>query len=112
MRVLLLCFALTLVAGCENFGFPGVYRIDVEQGNLINQEMVDQLKPGMNSRQVQFILGTPLIRDSFNQNRWDYRYSIKNGTNIRDQRRLTVYFEDEKLVSFTSNYKPTETEEG
>ena len=48
-----------------------------------------------------------LIRDSFNQNRWDYRYSIKNGNEIRDERRLTVYFEDDKLTHFTSNYKPS-----
>ncbi len=106
MRTLLLCGVLALVTGCGNFGFPGVYRIDVEQGNLINQEMVDQLKPGMTARQVQFILGTPLVQDTFNLNRWDYRYSIKNGTEIRDERRLTVFFENDRLTHFTSNYKP------
>lgn len=111
MRTLLLCSVFALIAGCGTLGFPGVYRIDVEQGNLINQEMVDQLKPGMTTRQVQFILGTPLVRDSFNQNRWDYRYSIKNGTDIRDRRRLTVFFENDRLTHFTSNYKPGAAED-
>jgi outer membrane protein assembly factor BamE len=109
MRTLFLCCALSLITGCGYVSFfPGVYRIDVEQGNLINQEMIDQLKPGMTTRQVQFILGTPLIQDSFNQSRWDYRYSIKNGTDIRDERRLTVFFENDLLTHFSSNYKPSD----
>ena len=80
LSVFLLCFSLFL-AGCgTNIGFPGVYRIDVEQGNIITPEMVEQLQQGMTRRQVRFILGTPLIEDTFNEDRWDYRYTLRNGT--------------------------------
>jgi outer membrane protein assembly factor BamE len=65
----LVWLALTL-SGCGNFGFPGVYRIDVEQGNIVTPEMIEQLKPGMTRRQVRFVMGTPLIEDTFNDNRW------------------------------------------
>ena len=57
MRYLFLALALFSLGACGNLGFPGVYRIDVEQGNIVTQEMVDQLKPGMNRNQVRFILG-------------------------------------------------------
>lgn len=67
LLVSLLCaLALTSLTGCGFVGFPGVYRINVEQGNIIDQEKVDKLKIGMSRRQVRFILGTPLVEDSFN----------------------------------------------
>ncbi len=74
-----------LSSACGFVGFPGVYKINVEQGNIVTQEMVDQLKPGMNRRQVRFILGTPLIEDTFNQNRWDYLYVKRNGMKVSRQ---------------------------
>jgi len=107
MRILLLSLALTCVAGCSSWGFPGVYRINVEQGNIVTQEMVDQLKPGMTRRQVRFILGTPLIEDSFNQDRWDYIYTLRNGNTTLFEKRLTVHFEGDKLTHFTSTVPPS-----
>ena len=80
-----------MLAGCA---FPGVYRIDIPQGNVITQEMVDQLRPGLNKRQVTFILGTPLIRDTFDQDRWDYLYSYQPGGGERVQERITVFFDE------------------
>ena len=78
MRTLLIALflapAIALLGACSFVGFPGVYKIDVEQGNIVDQEMADQLKPGMSRRQVRFILGTPLVEDTFNQDRWDYLY--------------------------------------
>ena len=72
---------LCALAGCgSNFGFPGVYRINVEQGNVVNEEMVEKLRPGLNKRQVRYIMGTPLIEDSFHDDRLDYRYLLRNGT--------------------------------
>ena len=68
-----------LLTGCGGFQFPGVHRIDVQQGNIITQEMVDQLRPGMTKSQVRFIMGTPLVSDSFNPQRWDYYYSLQPG---------------------------------
>ena len=100
MRILFLSLTLALLAGCSNWGFPGVYRINVEQGNIVTQEMVEQLKPGMSRRQVRFILGTPLLEDPFNQARWDYPYVKRNGNEVLDEARLMVYFDGDKLVSF------------
>jgi outer membrane protein assembly factor BamE len=102
----LLTATLMLVA-CGNvssFRFPGVYRIDIPQGNIITQEMVDQLRPGLTKRQVNFILGTPLVRDTFNQDRWDYVYSYQPGGGERLQERLTVFFEDGMLTRFEGDF--------
>lgn len=103
MRILLLLFAFAFVGAC---GFPGVYKINVEQGNIVTQEMADQLKPGMTRRQVRFILGTPLIEDTFNQNRWDYLYVKRNGMKVLNESRLTVEFEGDQLVRVSGDFVP------
>lgn len=70
------------------------YRIDIQQGNVINQDMVALLKPGQTRDQVRFILGTPLLMDMFHSSRWDYVYRLQNGrTNAVDTRRLSVFFD-------------------
>ena len=74
------------------------YRIDVRQGNMVTQEMVSQLKAGQTKDQVRFILGTPLLTDIFHGDRWDYVYRLKTGGGEVQQRRLVVFFEDNKLV--------------
>jgi outer membrane protein assembly factor BamE (lipoprotein component of BamABCDE complex) len=83
-----------LLAGCQtissefsaaaNWGptFLGPYRPDVHQGNIITQEMVDKLKPGMTRRQVAFVMGEPVVRDPFNPDRWDYVYSVQVGNGL------------------------------
>lgn len=104
--LVLICLSL-LITGCgNNFGFPGVYRIDVEQGNIVTTDMVDQLQPGMTRRQVRFILGTPLIEDTFSPDRWDYRYTKRNGNDTLTENRLTVYFEGDKLVNVVGQEVP------
>ena len=77
---------------------PGVYRIDIQQGNVITQEQLAALERGMEKRKVRFILGTPLVVDTFNQDRWDYYYSIEKLREDRMQRIVSVFFEDERLV--------------
>ena len=90
---------LFAVAGCgSNFGFPGVYRINVEQGNVVNEEMVEKLRPGLNKRQVRYIMGTPLIEDSFHADRWDYRYLLRNGNETLAETRLTLWFDGDELA--------------
>jgi outer membrane protein assembly factor BamE len=106
MRTLLIALAITCLSACSFVGFPGVYKIDVEQGNIVTQEMADQLKPGMSRRQVRFIMGTPLIEDTFNQDRWDYPYVKRNGLNVLSESRLTVVFEGDSLVTVSGDYLP------
>ena len=92
---------LAIFAGCTGDGtrkLPGVYRIDVQQGNVIEQEMLDKLKPGMVKDQVHFIMGTPTIVDPFRQDRWEYIYTFSKGGKRRQQRHITIYFEDDKLA--------------
>ena len=111
MRAVLISLALTCLAGCGAVGFPGVYKINIEQSNIVTQEMVDQLKPGMNRRQVRFILGTPLVEDSFNRSRWDYTYVTRNGQNVLAEQQLTVYFEGDTLTRFAGTLTPSTEEE-
>jgi len=106
MRTLLFSLAISTLAACGFVGFPGVYKIDVEQGNIINQEIVDQLKPGMSRRQVRFILGTPLVEDTFNENRWDYVYVKRNGVDVLSESRLSVEFEGDVLTNVTGDLIP------
>jgi len=106
MRILLISLTIACLSACGFVGFPGVYKIDVEQGNIVTQEMADQLKPGMSRRQVRFILGTPLIEDTFNQDRWDYPYVKRNGQNILSESLLTVTFEGDSLLSVAGDYTP------
>lgn len=91
-----------LAAGC---GFvpriPGIppYRMEIQQGNYVSQEMVSQLKQGMTKEQVRFVLGTPMVTDIFHADRWDYVYWREMSNGNREQRRLTVRFENGTLSS-------------
>jgi len=100
MRLLVTLFAAACLSACGFVGFPGVYKIDVEQGNIVTPEMVEQLKPGMNRRQVRFILGTPLLEDPFDRTRWDYPYVKRNGLKVLSESTLTVYFDGDTLVKY------------
>jgi len=97
-RLLPLLLTLTLLQGCI------LYVPDVEQGNIVTEEMVNQIKPGQSEQQVRYILGSPLIKDSFHRNRWDYFYSIKKGTNRNiDKKQLTIIFENGKVSRIIRN---------
>jgi len=107
---MLTLFSTLLLGSCgsvTSFAFPGVYRINIPQGNIITQEMVDQLRPGLTKRQVNFILGTPLVKDTFDQDRWDYVYSYQRGGGERVQERLTVFFENNQLTRFAGDFEQT-----
>ena len=96
-----------MLVGCSNFQFPGVHQITIQQGNVITQKMIDKLKPGMTKSQVKFVLGTPVVDDSFSLERWDYIYSIQFGDNPILRKVLSVHFVDEQLSHFEGNFIPT-----
>lgn len=106
VRLLFTAVFVTLLSACGFVGFPGVYKIDVEQGNIVTKEMADQLQLGMSRRQVRFILGTPLVEDTFNPDRWDYVYVKRNGDDILDEQLLTVKFEGDTLTEIGGDYDP------
>lgn len=95
---------LIALAGCS---FPGVYKIDIQQGNVVTQDMIDQLRPGMTRSQVRFIMGNPLVTDTFHANRWDYLYSIQPGGGQRLQERVSVVFDgSDQLVGLSGDFMP------
>lgn len=91
---LLLCVAVSACSG----KIPGVYRVPVQQGNVITVEMLQELELGMDKRKVRFILGTPLVTDAFHQDRWDYFYSYQQGFEDRVQQRASLFFDGDRLV--------------
>lgn len=95
---------LAALAGCS---FPGVYKIDIQQGNVVTQDMIDQLRPGMTQRQVRFIMGNPLITDTFHARRWDYLYSIQPGGGTRQQERVSLMFDgNDQLIGLAGDFMP------
>ncbi|MEO8204210.1 MAG: outer membrane protein assembly factor BamE [Betaproteobacteria bacterium] len=108
---------LAIVPACsylpEMPSLPGLsaikpYRIDIQQGNFLSADMVAQLKEGMTREQVRFVLGTPLVTDIFHADRWDYVYYRELADGKKDHRRVSVFFEDNKLARFTSDNVPAE----
>ena len=92
--------------GSRLISFPGAYKIDIQQGNVVTQEMVNQLRPGMTRAQVQYVMGTPLLEDSFNRDRWDYVQSNQPGGGDRTQTVVTVIFEGDNLASVEGDLRP------
>lgn len=103
-KILLLITSVILISGCSQF--PGVYKLDIPQGNVITQEAVNQLKPGMTPRQVQFIMGTPIIEDTFSANRWDYIYTMKADDQTPILSRVTILFTNGLLSNIKGNLRP------
>jgi outer membrane protein assembly factor BamE len=76
-----------------------VYRIDIQQGNLLEEDAIEQVQVGMTRSQVQFLLGTPMVSDSFHRDRWDYAYYLRRGRSRDiDRRWLIVYFDGDRVV--------------
>jgi len=106
--------AVTLSAcGSTKWGFP--YRADVQQGNWVTAEQVARLDQGMTREQVRYVLGTPTLQDVFHSDRWDYPYYNKPGYGQAEERRFTVWFENDLLVRWEGdeqpNYQPFQTPE-
>ena len=115
IRVAFAAALLPLLVACESVRqwTPPLlqpYRPDVQQGNVVTKEMVDQLAAGMTRDQVRFLMGTPALVSLFHQDRWDYVYLLKRGKGSEVQsRRLTVYFKDNRVERFEADEMPPET---
>ncbi|HSJ80086.1 MAG TPA: outer membrane protein assembly factor BamE [Thiobacillus sp.] len=97
---------LSLAAGCSSIG---PHRIDVQQGNALDQESIARLKPGLSRSQVRFLLGTPLVVDPFRSDRWDYVYLYYKAGRLAEQKRISLFFEGDTLVRMEGDVPPVAT---
>ena len=105
---------VTLISGCSSV--PRIiseYKIDIQQGNVLNQEVVSQLRPGLTKDQVRFILGTPVLMDMFHANRWDYVYRFqKGGASVVEMRKFSTFFDDSgRLARVSGDVTPAQAED-
>jgi outer membrane protein assembly factor BamE len=105
--------AMLLGAGCASVDtyMPtlrsfGVYKLDINQGNFLSQDMVDKLKTGQPRQQVRLVLGTPLITSAFRDNRWDYVYEFRRQGKLIEHRQFSVIFVDDKLPRWEGDELP------
>ena len=106
--VVLALACVPVLAGC---GIPralGIapYKIDVQQGNYVSQDQLALVKEGMSKEQVRQILGTPLLTDIFHAERWDYLYTLATSDGKKEQRGLSLFFEDGKLARIDGQAAP------
>jgi outer membrane protein assembly factor BamE len=101
MRFLATTLAAFALCGCSL-----IYTIDIQQGNYVTEDLVTKLKPGMTKGEVRNLLGTPLLVDAFHQNRWEYYFSNVKGGKLDPSSRLSIMFENEKVVSFAGTARP------
>jgi len=81
-----------------------LYQIDVQQGNVVTQEMLDQLELNMPAKKVRFVMGSPLLIDVFSPQRWDYFYGFQQGNGQREQRHLALFFDEkEQLIKIAGD---------
>ncbi len=96
--------AALLNASCA---LPRLHRVTVQQGNVITQEMVDQLKPGMTREQVAFVMGQPVVRNAFDDTRWDYVYTIDVPGSFESRLLVSLYFSGDELDRITGDLAPS-----
>lgn len=98
----LILLAVLLAGACNP-----IYKPPVQQGNVLDQDMIDQLRPNMSKRQVELVLGTSSLNSAFHADRWDYVWTLRIGRGEVQKRRLTVVFKDDKLVRLEGDWKPS-----
>jgi len=107
LAVILAC--LTQAAcSAPKLKLPRPHKVTVQQGNVITQRMIDELKPGLTRSQVAYIMGEPIYRNTFNDTRWDYLYLVEIPGTYKEQKRLTVYFDNDVMTHFDGDYSPTQ----
>ena len=97
MKILItmgVCLCVLSGCGISNIKIPTLYKVAIQQGNVITQEMVDKLKPGMTRRQVAFVMGEPVLRDPFDDTKWVYLYSIDVPGVFNQESRLVLSFDE------------------
>jgi len=108
LRLIIFLTTFVFLSACSTLAVdvPLVYKIDIDQGNVLNQNMVNQLRPNMTKRQVIYVLGSPLLTDPFTSNRWDYVYSVQPGGEDRLEDRIALFFAGDNLIHVEGNLTP------
>ena len=104
LLIITTCIASLSTTACSRYHL--VHKIDIQQGNVITQDEVNQLEPGMNRRQVQYIMGSPMIADVFHQDRWDYVYLFQPGYGEMLEERVTLHFDNDALSRVSGTLHP------
>ena len=116
--LILLCLGALSLTGCSGTEkkpeyrssplaeLPFVYKMTVQQGNIITEEMIDRLEPGMTRNQVRYLLGTPALTDIFHTDRWYYTYTIQRGHDEMESRHPGVYFDGETMARVEGFIRP------
>ena len=97
--------AALLTTSCA---LPRLHRVTIQQGNVITQQMVDRLKPGMTREQVAYVMGEPVIRNPFDQDRWDYVYTLRVPGVVQDHMKMSLFFTDGLLSHFVGDLAPSD----
>ena len=105
-----LLISLTLMS-CSTIlnNLPGVYSLEIQQGNIITQAMIDQLRPGMSKRQVTYIMGSSMLDNFFHKNRWDFLYSAHPTGGEKIQQQISLFFENDQIVGIQGDFRPSTT---
>lgn len=109
LPVTLAAFLAVLATGCSQLHFPGVYRIDIEQGNVVDEKMLGALKPGMTPAQVRYVMGPPQMIDPFDASRWVYRYRLLRGNGKVVDNKVELRFENGALARWEGQALPPGT---
>lgn len=117
MKNLYLAFLIFCLTGCSlpqlkmpDLKIPRVYKLSVQQGNVITQEMVDRLEPGMSRSQVEYVMGRPVLNDPFEDDEWVYLYSIEIPDYFTQVVKMVLTFEGNTLVTISGDYVPKSAE--
>ena len=119
-KIILIAASSLLLLSCSKTYVPGipklsdindlkfVHKIDIQQGNVVTKNMLAQLEVGMDKEKVQFIMGTPIIKDTFNNHRWDYIFTYDRGREFLSKRTITLYLEGNTLSFIKGDVKAAE----
>ena len=117
MKYIYVTFMAFSVGGCSlsqlklpELKIPRVYKLSVQQGNVITQEMVNRLKPGMTRNQVEFVMGKPVLGDPFNDDQWVYIYTLEVPDYFNQAFKMVLAFEDDTLATISGDYIPQEAD--
>ena len=111
MKATILTFLLGIatLSGCV---FPGVHKLNIQQGNIVTQDMLDKLQPGMTQDQVEFAMGTPVLKNPFNEARWDYLYTLEERDEVTKRYLIHVYFDaNDRYVRYDGSLPQAEFSE-